>query len=907
MLLLLATVVLPNALALAQTRGRVTRSGHWTTVHVPEFGGRGPITSFGIAPYTPSIMFVTDGKDVWRTGDGGSTWDKVYSVTGKTPLDHGYRGDAATIESIHVSRSLQAAGRVLLVVEERTQGAVRPFVVRTENAGEDWEAGNAGLPPAGDPEALVLNQADPAIAYLGVDLGGGTLDLIFRSTDGGATWLLRNDLTQTDPNRAITGLEGNPLKPDQLWAYGPDGLFRSDDGGATFIAQSEFQNGSVVSVVEVFQAQSREWPIVFAFRSSHEDVRVSSDNGKTWLRIDTPGVVDSAAYGRTPNELLISTGGRIHFFDHTTTGWPELRVPRPGITGLVSDLTPEVDFYGRTAGTIEIYDGPVSRFGEPDPDGGPDFEVPELEGGVPPKRPPPALTPGGTKLRMKTGAKKVVDYRLKISAKDTPLDLFFLIDTSDTMSGTIQGLIDSVGAIINQLNAAGLDAHFGLGISRAYTDTAVPREPCQSETDTNCERNFIYRRLVDLADFSNHEQLETALGTLRAEAGGRFDSQLGALWAIATGEEINDGPATMEESDVPAGQDASFRKDAGLRLVFVATDEPFATGDEGERDFPTSDFGRITPPDIPTFDEVAGAFGDVKAKVLGLAIGQTLKTDRDSVEGGAPSPLEDMQKIAGLTGAVAPSTGVDCDGDGATDLQPGMELVCPVRRHNVDDGKNLAAAITKLVEAVRGTTEIELEVVRGEDVVAGVTPSTYPAVVEQKPNALDFEVTYRCPDRLQGKTVTVELAANDPARTLDSVVTKVTCLEEKVEEPPLLPLDPVAVFGVVLPPLLPPAPPPIVEIAPGAQGQAQTQSQAQAQGAMAHQEQEQPQLAYVGATIDHREAMAEEELGMSDHRRRSEVPPWATLGTGAAMMSLAYGWLTLSRQRSFRVQHVRRR
>ncbi|MDQ3953347.1 MAG: hypothetical protein M3279_10370, partial [Actinomycetota bacterium] len=118
------------------------------------------------------------------------------------------------------------------------------------------------------------------------------------------------------------------------------------------------------------------------------------------------------------------------------------------------------------------------------------------------------------------------------------------------------------------------------------------------------------------------------------------------------------------------------------------------------------------------------------------------------------------------------------------------------------------------------------------------------------------------------------------------------------------PVDPVVAFGLVLPPLLPPAPPPIVEIAPGAQGQAQSQSQAQAQAAMAAQEQEQPQLAYVGATLDHRQAMAEEEA-MSPYRRRSEVPQWATLGSGAVFLSLAYGWLTLSRQR-VRVQRVRR-
>lgn len=910
-LLLLVTAVLPNALSMAAAAGcsRVTQSGFWITYDVQDFASKGPITSFAIDAVGPSTMYATDGKDVLRTTDGGCKWSRVFSVTGTTPVEYGFRGDAATIRSIHVPRSAQSRGTVLLLVQEDAGATTRPHVVRSQNFGDDWATGDAGLPPAGAPESLVISPSNPLIGYLGIDVGSvaGSLDLLFATADGGLTWTLRSDLTDPPTNRGVDSLAIDPLVPTDVWAYGPGGLYRSKDGGARFVAIDEFNgNGSDVSEFEPFHAPSRVWPILFAFRASHEDMRISINNDKDWSRVNTPGPVDSAAYGRTPNELLITVRGRVYFFDHPTNSWIGIQVPRPGIGGLVSDLGVEQDFYGSTAGTIERYDGPTTRFGDVSKPGGPIFDVPGLI--APPEAQPPAppsLAPGGTKLRMKTGAKKTVDYRLKLSAKDTPLDVFFLIDTSDTMSGTIQGLIDSVGSIINQLRAAGLDAHFGIGVSRAYTDTAVPREPCESESDTNCERNFIYRRLVDLADFSNSDQLEDALAGLRAEAGGRFDSQLGALWAIATGNEIDDMPPGRQESDVPPGQDASFRKDA-LNLVFVATDEPFATGEEGDRNFTISDFGRIAPPDIPSFEEVAAAFAPHEAKVLGLAIGQTLKTDKDATQNGAPTPLEDMRKIAELTGALAPEGGVDCDGDGVVDLTSGEELVCPVRRHNVDQGENLAAAITKLVEAVRGTTEIELEVVRGEDVVAGVTPSTYPAVVEQKPNVLDFEVTYRCPDRLQGKDVTVELAATRPSGTLDSVVTKISCLEEKVDEPPELPIDPVITLGFVIPPLLPPAPPPIAANAPSAQGQAQSQTQAQAQGAMAHQEQEQVQLAYVGATIDHREALAEEEA-MSDYRRRrSDVPPWATLGAGAVMMSLAYGWLTVSRQRSFRFERVRR-
>lgn len=905
-LLLLATVVLPNALAIAAAPGcgRVTESGFWTTYDVPDFDGGGPITSYAIVAHLPETMYATNGTQVLRTRDGGCTWKEAYTVEGKTPLDQGFRGDAATIEKIEVPRNAAARDRILLLVEERVQGAVRPHVVRSDDGGQTWTTGDVGLPPTGDPEVLAVSAFDPMVAYLGVDLGDGGLDLLFASGDGGTTWTLRSDLTKTAPNRGIVGLRVDPLMPAQLWAYGSGGLLRSNDGGATFEPVNVF-NGTDVSEVQVFHSPSREWPIVFAFRSSDEDMRVSTDNGKTWPRIQTPDTVSSAAYGRTPNELLISVGGRIYFFDHPTTSWVEIKTPRPGLGGLVSDLGIEQDFYGHTAGTIERYDGPTTRNDVIDGSTGPSFDVPGLVDGDALKKPaPPALGPAGRALKMKTGAKKIVDYELKLSAKPTMLDVFFLIDTSDTMSGTIQGLIDSVAGIINELNAAGLEPYFGIGTSRAYTDTAVPREQCQSETDMNCERNFIYRRLVDLADFSNADQLEEALASLRAEGGGRFDSQLGALWAIATGDEIDDGAPGLQPSDVPAGQDASFRKNA-LNLVFVATDEPFATGEEGDRDFTVSDFGRISPPDIPPFEQVAGAFEDVDAKVLGLAIGQTLKTDADSVNA-APTALGSMQEIARLTGAVAPEGGVDCDGDGVVELQAGDELVCPVRRHNVADGKNLAVSITKLVEAVRGYNEIELEVVRGEDVVAGLTPSVYPRVVRQQSNVLDFEVTYRCPDRLQGKTVPVELAAQDATGTLDSVVTKITCLEEKVEEEPPLPIEPVLTLAFVVPPLMPPAPPPIAANAPSAQGQAQSQSQAQAQGAMAQQEQEQAQLAYVGATVDHREALAEEQA-MSQYRsRRSEVPQWATLGTGAAMMSLAYGWLVVSRQRSFRVQRVRR-
>ena len=908
-LLSLATVVLPNAAAIATAAAcpGVSRSGHWVT-HRVEFESGGPLVSYLVAPFNRSLMFATDGVDVLRTKDAGCAWKKVYSVSDATPVDYGFRGDAARILSMELSAGGQ---RIWLRIEENAGAVNRPHVVGSEDGGDTWTAKSAGLPPAGQPESLTVGQANPLVAYMGIDVGGGTLDLVYGTTDGGETWTSRNDLTQTlGANAGIAQLEVDPITVTDLYAYGPGGLYRSENGGASFTVIDEFAAQEVTDL-EVFHSPTRQNPYLLAFQPLGGGImRASDDKGDTWVRTDTPGTVpyDGSATGLTPYELMISSRGRIFLFDPAANDWIGLQVPRPGIGHLTADYMPERDFWGSTASTIEQYTGPTREsVGPPGGGGGPVFDVDPLSGQkeLPPPA-PPALGPTGRKLKIKTGAKQTIDYTLKLSEKRTKLDVFFLLDTSDSMSGTIQGLINSVEGIITALNATGIDAQYGIGESRAYTDTAVPRQQCQSETETGCERNFIYRRQVNLEEFTNGDALEAALANLHAEAGGRFDSQLAALDVILSGREINDGPPTMEPSDVPAGQQANFRGEDTLKVVFLATDEPF--GDEQSREgINISDFGRVQPPDIPEPADVAAAYKARGVVPLGLAITQGLD-DKGSTTGGGPTPLVDLRNFASLAGALAPAGGVDCNGDGVPEIAEGEPLVCPVRRKNVESGENLSKAIVKLVDAVRGTTSYELEITGGEDVVAGITPATHEGVVLQKSHLLDFEVTYRCPDRLQGENVKVRLAATSEGRTLDSAITTVSCLKEKVPRD-ILPIEPLALFAFV-PPFIPPAPPPI-EIAPSAQGQAQTQSQAQAQGAMAHQEQEQPQLAYVNAAIDPREAeQVQEELAMSDYRRRTEaVPQWATLGTGAVLMSLAYGWLVLARQQNVRVQYagVRRR
>ena len=841
---------------------------YWRVTSFPSFkNGSQTVTDYEIDVSSPNRIMATNGTSIMRTTDSACTWKQVYALPAAPTADSQATAANSSIVSIDISESKR--DRVLLMVEEQALAGARPHVIRSEDMGETWVTGDVGLPPQGAPEALVLPRADGALAYLAIDVGGGSVDLIFASTDGGATWTLRTNPTSSGSSKAIAGLTADPIDANSLWAWGA-GLYHSTDGGASFSSVPDFI-GSTVSTVDVFHAGGQPARVV-GYKPLEGSALVSLNGGRTWLSLSTPPGVDSSSHGDAAAKGYITAAGLVHSFHGPTQAFINLQAPRPGVRDVSTDAAGVV--YVRTERELLSYDGPdrLTR-----------TEVPDdvFEGGFvdPPQRfqtHDPVLTPGSKKVVLDPGESKTVSYDLALSKTPLPVNVFFLLDTSDSMGATIEDLAASVIDITNLLNEENFALEVGIGAFRAFPDHLPPRPQCGSQTVPGqaCETNYVYKRVLDIAPQSG--AVSEALETLESDAGGFYKSHLQALYTLATGDRVDIFPPGSDGGDVPEGQGATFDQNA-YRVVINATDEAFWKGEA--RDGGGTDFGNPSPPETPLFEDVKAALNAKQIFQVGLSIG--------------PAPRKDLERVAADTNAFAPAGGVDC-GRGHV-LEEGDPLVCPVSRNNLTQSHNLVPAIVNLIENLPAGVDVEFAAKGNPRVVGKVTPQRQEDVVLQVANDLGFDVTYRCPFDLAGERFNIELGATNlaDAKLLDDAATQVVC-RAKPKVPFVPPLITVALAALAIPP---PPPPPPAQLTSASQAQ----SQAQAQTGAVFEEEKEPQLAIAAAYREAAQIENDYAYEMVAYEgRKQPVSPYLTLGAGAMMTSIAFAGMMIQRTRQSR-------
>jgi photosystem II stability/assembly factor-like uncharacterized protein len=869
---LVALVVAPLAPRRAEganCRG-VERDGVWTIAAAPDFpAGEQAISDHVVVGTT---MVVTNGSVVMASRDSGCEWAESFALPQSSSAEFSYTDSSADITSLEVIDHSLSAPVVAAIVREDAGGASRPHVAIGNFASPDgeWSSGDAGLPPAGEPEFIADAPSDGATAYLGIDVGGGAIDLLYASTDGGTSWSLRSDIATLRPQAGISILEVDPVNAEDMWAGGSGGLFHSADGGRSFQAIPQF-TGEQIGIIDVSHSQGPAARVI-VYSAAQQNLRLTYDVGASWHTLPSPPQdPTSIAHGENDNEVAVTTSGNVWLLHATTQSWFPLDPPLSNITDLLASPGAQVTYHGRTTAAIASYRGSTSGI-DIDIDGDTVTNDVDLIHDPDDLKAAASLRQRNPRVVVPLNGEKTVPYDLAVPKKRVPVDLVFLLDTSSSMTRFTAGLADAYADIANGLVAAGLDVQFGVAEHRAYPDFFPPRSD---------EPNFVYRKLVDIGPDGG--AVSGALESLETEGGGIYDAQLGALHALATGDYQDVFPPGPSDHDVQPGHEMEFRSDAPLRIVVLGTDEPF--GGAGEDRDPGNDISPNPPPDVPTFDEVSAALNAERVKLIGLAIGPESQRASD-----------DLSIVANATDARAPIGGVDCDGDGTADLPAGQALVCRLGVNDVDDARHLAPAIVNLVEAVRIHTDIGLSAGGQSTVVERISPDHYRGIAVQKQQDLRFDVTFKCNLTQAGKTYSVDLEATEKNRVLDSLTTTVVCSERPDF---ILPAFLTPLVAVAAPP--PPAPPPgIPEIA------SQVNSQAQFHGAAAaaHQEEQQPQLALVNS-FDAEQQQLAEEYEMSSYRRSRE-PEYPTLPLGAAalLMGLGYG---VAVQRRDRVQLAKAR
>jgi photosystem II stability/assembly factor-like uncharacterized protein len=315
----------------------------------------GPLAYRPIGPYrggrvdtvtgVPSQPFVyyfgaAGGGGVWKTTDGGVTWEPLGDQTFKTGSvgaiavsesdpnvvyvgmgEETLRGNVSHGDGMYKSTDAGKTWKKIGLDETRHIGRIRVHprnpdlvyvaaighcfgpneqrgVFRSKDGGKTWEKVLFRTAQAGADD-LVLDPTNPTIIYASfwqyirkpwTFESGGPDSALFKSTDGGDTWM---EITH-NPGlpRGIVGKIGlavSPANPERVWAIveaEDGGVFRSDNAGRTWTKTNEQRN-----------LRQRAWYYtrIYADPKNPDSVYVlntgmyrSNDGGKTFTPIGTP-------------------------------------------------------------------------------------------------------------------------------------------------------------------------------------------------------------------------------------------------------------------------------------------------------------------------------------------------------------------------------------------------------------------------------------------------------------------------------------------------------------------------------------------------------------------------------------------------------------------------------------------
>lgn len=183
----------------------------------------------------------SEDKGLYRTLDGGSTWDKVLFISDSTSC-------------IDVAINPTNADIIYAATWERTRfpwgriyGGPTSGIYRSTDGGDTWTKLENGLPQSNSETGRIgiyVAPSNPDVVYASYTTNRITNEFqaLYKSTNGGDSWFMVND-DITDVNATFGWFFGNvrvhPLDEDDVFVLGQI-MYRSNNGGNSFnqIAES---------------------------------------------------------------------------------------------------------------------------------------------------------------------------------------------------------------------------------------------------------------------------------------------------------------------------------------------------------------------------------------------------------------------------------------------------------------------------------------------------------------------------------------------------------------------------------------------------------------------------------------------------------------------------------------------
>jgi hypothetical protein len=859
------------------------RSDRWVRIGAPKFdAGEGPaqITSFAAMPSRKNGIVVTNGKVIKLSVDAGCTWDTIYSSNGVQAPAPGYTADVFT-------QLVQSNDQTTWVTShDDVDGVPHPHVYIGGNVGvagkvPSFTQTDVGLPTYGRPVSLVAGPAGVDEAYLLVDQ---LPDPQSGDVSGASRHLYTLTIQSNPPTGAVTGPQWSEVTlpsgfgrvdgmvreySHKLWIWsGNKYAFASGITGGTPAWTVRTAPGAISAMdVDPYGSVS-----VIASNGQAQVLYQADSHGRLVTHLSVPGTPYAIAHG-TYQDVYVESGTKGTWgYDHIRHEWVDIS-PRggPAFHSLTTaQATSSRIVLGMTSSALWRWDTYTQEAFRPPPPGPPTIGNPDVVKLPKSNLTHPVLTPIKRVVSVSPGQVSNVPVTYLVNPDPTPLDVYFLVDTTGSMQPAIRGLQKSVLNIARSLRAdLGQSACFGVGgVKDVEPDATSVAAPASS---------YIFKTFLPVAPCDTAPGLPMVNSALKqlVEGGGGDtpEAQTLALKLAVNG-------ATSAFPPVVPAQPAKFRPGAFKVIVYV------------------SDAGSHEGGGYPTIPEVIQTLNVSDVKVVSIAV-------QDGA-GDFNAAQAMMKQIAIGTGSLAPPSGVDCNGDGGGyygDLGPNDPLVCA--EHLTQDSAagpivKIGPAIIGLLLAVKDPGTIEVKVADPHHALRGPIRGQTGGVFDMKyENGLHFTLPVGCTTTQAGQTLPVYLSPyvrsqpRGPAGEVD-----VQCKLVPAKLPPIPPTVVQAAPLLFVPALRPPVAvaPPIPPNPP-----AQPASNVNPNAGMAREEQNQPQLAM--AAQDSHEAGEDTEVVEMSAMRNPHSQSNAMFLVGAAVLMTAAAGCQLQLRR--RTAYVR--
>jgi len=248
-------------------------------------------------------------------------------------------------------------------------------VYKADSATLSWSSASNGLPTNtadGTPVTVLSLAIDPQlprrglpIVYAGTNQLGTATTLLFRSTDGGATWAPTSMPVPSD----VGGIFGLALDPTPVAdpqtqrtlyvaTFGGAGIYKSTDSGTTFHAASSGLGSAFVTALALHVTPPNVHSLYAG--TSFAGVYKSTNGGASWTAVNTglpstPGgiaAIESLAVDpTTPHIVYVGTGVGVYRTSDGGATWSAANTGLTSrqVTALVIDLTTSAIYVGTTA------------------------------------------------------------------------------------------------------------------------------------------------------------------------------------------------------------------------------------------------------------------------------------------------------------------------------------------------------------------------------------------------------------------------------------------------------------------------------------------------------------------------------------------------------------------------------